>query len=78
MGAWIRIRRNRPAAGPDTPVMPIEPVLTAAWPVADPLSLSLWLGAIASVATRLPAHLDHELGALAEICLALWPARIRA
>jgi hypothetical protein len=40
-------------------------VIAALDPFVDPLSLSLWLGAIAAVAHRHPAHLDDELGALA-------------
>lgn len=53
-------------------------ILPAVWPVIDPASLSLWLGAVAAVAHEHPAHLDDDLGALAETSLALWPGRGRA
>jgi hypothetical protein len=55
-----------------------DPVLTAAWPVANPFELALWLGALAAATRRHPGHLDGELGAWAERCLAQWPPRGRA
>jgi hypothetical protein len=56
----------------------IDPVLTTTWPVSDPLLMSLWLGALASVAYHHPVCLDGDLGELAEICALVWPARARA
>jgi hypothetical protein len=55
-----------------------DPILTAAWPVADPFALALWLGALAAAAHRHPGHLDGELDVWAGRCLAHWPARGQA
>jgi len=37
-------------------------VVTSVWPVADPLVLAFWPGALAAAALHQPAHLDGDLG----------------
>jgi hypothetical protein len=54
---------------------PIHPMITDTWPVATPLELALWVGALSAVAGGFRVHIGADVAELARQTRALRPPR---